>query len=278
MPGSKSADPRNRRRQIARRFPRALGRGVHVAVAGIGGARSVAISRRMSANRRRGMAASAIWNAMYRPWLLQLCKELGRHSQILPNQAKCLLALQQCRSALSLGADVYDLAVVLRPAHGSSLPVSSRTMPSSSSATSASSANFRSSTSSVSSPCLAVCRSQVERDGLPSQPPKRDLALEQRAVHVGPRAASRASACVPRPQAPAPSAAPDPSRPPGGPQNARSRPARIVRRRAAPTASLAVDARGSVPRSQLFAPQHAGRRTDRRYRTRCSVRDATAFS
>jgi|GEM_PF-6359280 hypothetical protein len=36
----------------------------HVAVAGIGGARSVAMSRRMSPNRWREMATSAIWNAM----------------------------------------------------------------------------------------------------------------------------------------------------------------------------------------------------------------------
>jgi hypothetical protein len=36
----------------------------HVAVAGIGGARSVAMSRRMSPNRWREMATSAIWNAI----------------------------------------------------------------------------------------------------------------------------------------------------------------------------------------------------------------------
>jgi hypothetical protein len=59
-PGSKNPACRAKSGQISRRFPRALGREVHVAVAGIGGARSVAISRRMSANRRREMATSAI--------------------------------------------------------------------------------------------------------------------------------------------------------------------------------------------------------------------------
>src|SRR6516225_10943575 len=37
--------------------------------AGVGGARSRAISDRMSANICRDTATSAIWNVMYRPWL-----------------------------------------------------------------------------------------------------------------------------------------------------------------------------------------------------------------
>jgi len=42
--------------------PRAIGRDAHIGIA-IGGARSVAMSRRMSPNRRREIATSAIWNA-----------------------------------------------------------------------------------------------------------------------------------------------------------------------------------------------------------------------
>ena len=41
-------------------FPRAAGWGVHVVVAGVDGARSVAMSRRISPNRWREMATSAI--------------------------------------------------------------------------------------------------------------------------------------------------------------------------------------------------------------------------
>jgi hypothetical protein len=60
------------RTQFSRRFATEPAAVASHAATGTGGERSFAINANMFANRWRGMATSAIWKAMYRPWLTTL--------------------------------------------------------------------------------------------------------------------------------------------------------------------------------------------------------------